>query len=321
MKIFLTGASGFVGSNLIKHLEKQGHEFIAPLRSNDQSDEPKNRRSQAIDLLDLGLLKKELIGVDAVIHCAAMVSTWGIEKDFQDTNIRITDNLIEAAKHAGVKKFIHMSCASVVMDKPQGLFDINESMTLCHRLEFPYSRSKAQAEKNVLHAGSAEFKTIALRPAFLWGKGDIVDRQIGIAARHGKFGWFNQGNYLYATCYIENLQEAVRRALQTERFNEAYFITDGEASIYRSFMEKRLQAGAYPVPSFSISTSVAWPLARFTENGWKYLPLRGMPPLTREMVRITGYPLTFSIEKAYRELGYEPQFTVEQALEKVAQTA
>jgi nucleoside-diphosphate-sugar epimerase len=321
MKIFLTGASGFVGSNLIKYLEKQGHEFIAPLRRANQSDEPENRRSQAIDLLDLDLLKKELISVDAVIHCAAMVSTWGLEKDFQDTNIRITNNLVEAAKHAGVKKFIHMSCASVVMDKPQGLFDINESMPLCHRLEFPYSRSKAQAEKIVLHAGSAEFKTIALRPSFLWGKGDIVDRQIGMAARLGKFGWFNQGEYLYATCYIENLQEAVCKALQTERFNEAYFISDGKAITYRSFMEKRLRAGGYPVPSFSISNPLAWVLAKFTENGWKYLPLRGNPPLTREMVRITGYPLTVNIEKAYRELGYEPPYTFEQALEKLDLTA
>jgi nucleoside-diphosphate-sugar epimerase len=321
MKIFLTGASGFVGSHLIQYLEKQGHEIIAPLRRTDHTYEHVNVCSQPVDLLDLGALKKVLLGVDAVIHCAAMVGTWGFEKDFQDTNIRITNNLIEAAKSAGVKKFIHMSCASVVMDTPQSLLDINESMPLCHRSEFPYSKSKAQAEKIVLQAGSAAFKTIALRPAFLWGKGDIVDRQIGRAARLGKFGWFNQGNYLYATCYIENLQEAVCKALQTERFNEAYFITDGQASSYRSFMEKRLRAGAYPVPSFSISTSVAWPLARFTENGWKYLPLRGTPPLTREIVRITGYPLTFNIQKAYRELGYEPQFTVEQALKKVTLTA
>ena len=318
MKIFLTGASGFVGSHLIKYLEKQGHELFAPLRRTDQSYEQVRVSSQPVDLFDVGSLKKVLLGVDAVIHCAAMVSTWGLEKDFQDTNITMTKNLIEAAKNAGVKKMIHMSCATVVMDKPQSLLEINESIPLCYRPEFPYSRSKAQAESIVLQAGSAEFKTIALRPAFLWGRGDIVDRQIGTAARLGKFGWFNQGEYLYATCYIENLQEAVCKALQTKRFNEAYFISDGKAITYRSFMAKRLQAGGYPVPSFSISNSLAWALARFTENGWKYLPLRGNPPLTREMLRITGYPLTVNIEKAYRELGYEPQYTVEQALEKVA---
>jgi hypothetical protein len=86
-------------------------------------------------------------------------------------------------------------------------------------------------------------------------------------------------------------------------------------------MEKRLRAGGYPVPSFSISNPLAWVLAKFTENGWKYLPLRGNPPLTREMVRITGYPLTVNIEKAYRELGYEPPYTFEQALEKLDLTA
>ena len=83
-------------------------------------------------------------------------------------------------------------------------------------------------------------------------------------------------------------------------------------------MTRRLSIGGFPVPSFSIGIYLAWALARFTENGWKYLPLSGLPPLTREMVRLTGNSFTLSIEKASKLLGYQPTYSVEQALENLS---
>jgi 2-alkyl-3-oxoalkanoate reductase len=143
----------------------------------------------------------------------------------------------------------------------------------------------------------------------------VIDRQIGDAAKKGRFGWFNQGNYLYSTCYIENLKEAVSKALDTKQTGQAFFISDGKPMIYRHFMTRRLAIDHYPIPKFSIPNQLAWALASFTENGWRHLPLKGAPPITREMVRLTGYSFTVSIKKAKELLTYEPIFTVEQGLE------
>jgi nucleoside-diphosphate-sugar epimerase len=319
MKIFLTGVTGFVGSHLLDDLIEHGHQVI---RHQRPSKKPHNSTgyfsTSQVSFFDIQAIQEELIDIDVVIHCAAYVSTWGYEEDFSNTNILMTKNLLRAAQNAGVKKFIYMSCAFVVMDQLRAMIDLKESSKLTDRRELPYSRSKAMAETVVLEAGCEEFKTIALRPAFLWGRGDIVDRQIGEAAKRGKFGWINQGEYLYSTCYIKNLQFSVRLALQTDLFGQAFFISDGTPMMYRYFMTRRLTIGGFPVPSFSIGVYLAWALARFTENGWKYLPLRGLPPLTREMVRLTGNPFTLSIEKASKLLGYQPTYSVEQALENLS---
>jgi len=318
MNIFLTGASGFVGNNLMAFLINQGHDVIGHVRSYKDSENHHGRKFSSVNLLNHHEILNNLSIIDTVIHCAAHVSTWSSPEIFYQTNVLVTKSLLESAKQAGVKRFIFLSCASVVMQQQQALLNISESLPLTNRVELPYARSKALAEALVLEAASEHFKTIALRPAFIWGQGDIIDRQIGQAANNGKFGWFNQGNYLYSTCYIENLYEAVSKAISTDRFGEAYFISDGEAVSFRSFMSERLRIGGFPTPNLSIPIKLAWLLARFTENGWKYLPLKGLPPITREIVRLTGLPFTVSIEKAIQQLDYQPVYSVHQGLHHLA---
>jgi 2-alkyl-3-oxoalkanoate reductase len=314
MNIFLTGASGFVGNNLMAFLTNQGHNVTGHVRADKDLGSHPGRKFSHVNLLDHYEMLNILSGIDTVIHCAAHVSTWSSPEIFYQHNVLVTKSLLESAKQAGVQRFIFMSCASVVMQQRQALLNISESLPLTNRVELPYVRSKALAEALVLEAASEHFKTIALRPAFIWGQGDIIDRQIGQAANNGKFGWFNQGNYLYSTCYIENLYEAVSKAIATDQFGEAYFISDGEAVSFRSFMSERLRISGFPTPSLSIPIKLAWPLARFTENGWKYLPLKGLPPITREIVRLTGLPFTVSIEKVIQQLDYQPVYSVHQGL-------
>jgi nucleoside-diphosphate-sugar epimerase len=265
-------------------------------------------------------LNTALSGHDAVVHCAAHVTLWGSPALFQGINIGLTKKLIEAATATGIKRFIHMSTASVVLNERCALYDAQEQMPLCQRVEMRFAHSKAQAERIVISANTAQLATVILRPAFVWGLGDLVDRQIGPAANQGKFGWFNQGEYLYSSCYIGNLCDAICLALQSSASAEAFFIADNEIMSFREWMTQRLEAGRYRVPTFSIPRTVAWPLARFTENGWNYLPLKGDPPLVREAVRTTAYPFTLSIEKAKRMLLYKPTHTIAAGMRAIAST-
>ena len=68
------------------------------------------------------------------------------------------------------------------------------------------------------------------------------------------------------------------------------------------------------MPTLSIPRFFARPLARFTENGWNYLPLRGEPPLIREMVHLMAHPFSVSIAKAQEQLAYEPLYGIEQGM-------
>ncbi len=316
MKIFLTGASGFVGSHLAQSLVSAGHEIVAHYRS-PQALNPKAQKNLEVwsgDLNDVPSLAKRLQGIDSVIHCAAQMKLWNCEKELHETNVLMTQNILASAKQAGVAQLIYMSDASVAKDPSISNLDVCESRALPSLEEFPYSHSKSLAEKCVLAAGDESIRTISLRPATIWGKGDLIDRSLGKAANLNKFGWFDQGDYLFSTCNIYNLCAAVNKALLSKANRETFFISDGLALLFRQWMSRRLLAGHYKVPTLSIPRFLAWPLARFTENGWNYLPLLGEPPLIREMVHLMAHPFSVSITKAQEQLAYEPLYGMEEGM-------
>jgi nucleoside-diphosphate-sugar epimerase len=239
---------------------------------------------------------------------------WNCEKDLHETNVLMTQHILKATNQAGVPQFIYMSDASVAKDPSIPNLEVSESRALPSLANFPYSHSKSLAEEYVLAAGDESLRTISLRPASVWGKGDLIDRILGKAANLNQFGWFDQGDYLFSTCNIYNLCEAVNKALLSKANRESFFISDGPPVPFRQWMSRRLLAGHYKVPTLSIPRFLAWPVARFAENGWNYLPLRGEPPLIREMVHLMAHPFSVSIAKAQEQLAYEPIYGMEEGM-------
>ena len=319
MKIFLTGATGFVGSHFLKRLLSDGHEVICHIRSFSgiKTIEARGGSYWLGSLDDIEGLQTPLHDCDAVIHCAAYLNFWGPEKEFEEANIGITKNLLEAAKIAQVRRFIFISAASVAMNERKALIDIDESQPYCSSPEFPYSRTKAIAEQLVLSAHGSQLKTIALRPPFIWGAGDAVDKQIGKAANQGQFAWFDGGQYPYATCHIDNLSHAVSLALKQELNGSACFVDDQSDLTFREFMTQRLRVGGYKVPNLSLPTSLAYKIAGFIEFVWRTLNLKTDPPLVREMVRLMGYGFSISTSNAQKVLGYEPATSIKEGLNKL----
>ena len=323
MKILITGATGFIGRHLVSRLLDEGYSVSATARSgaDAQSLSQRGVNMTQIDLLLTNDLQSLVRGHDCVIHCAAHVGLWGPKSLYENLNIQLTKRLLEAAIQSGVRKFIYMSCANVVLNDPAPIENATEDMSICNQDSFPYAHSKAQAEQLVLSSSSGSLSAIVLRPALVWGNGDMIDRQIGPAADRGQFGWFGHGRYPYSTCYIGNLCEAILQVLIQNVSSGAFFIRDEEQMNLRKFLSTRLRAGGYAVPTLSIPLAVAWPLARFTENGWNYLPLKGEPPLVREAVRSMGYPFTVSINKAKNAFDYRARYSVAEGLAEIQRGA
>lgn len=319
MKIFLTGATGFVGSHFLKKLLSDGHEVVCHIRSASgiKTVESLGGTYWLGNLSDVEGLQEPLGKCDTVVHCAAYLKFWGPEKDFEEANIGITKHLLDAAKIAKVDRFIFISAASVAMNERKALIDIDESQPYCSSPELPYSRTKAIAEQLVLSAHSSQLKTIALRPPFIWGNGDAVDKQIGKASDQGQFAWFDGGQYPYATCHVDNLTHAVSLALKAELDGSACFIADESNLTFREFMTQRLKAGSYRVPKLSMPTVVAYKIAGFIEGIWRTLNLKSDPPLVREMVRLMGYGFNVSNANAQKVLGYKSSISIEEGLDGV----
>jgi 2-alkyl-3-oxoalkanoate reductase len=319
MRILTTGATGFIGGHLVRRLLEDGHSVSATARS--EEDTRSLHRSgvnvTTIDLLLADDLQSLIRGHDCVIHCAAHVGFWAPKSLYQNLNIQLTKRLLDAAIQEGVSKFIFMSCANVVLHGSVPIENATEDIPTCNQDSLRYAYSKAQAEQLLLSSSLGSLSVIALRPALVWGNGDMIDRQIGPAADHGQFGWFGDGRYPYSTCYIGNLCAAVSQVLKINVPSGAFFIRDEEQMNLREFLSARLRAGGYAVPTLSIPRAVAWPLARFTENGWNYLPLKGEPPLVREAVRTMGYPLTVSINKAKSAFDYRALYSVAEGMAEI----
>jgi nucleoside-diphosphate-sugar epimerase len=306
VKIFLTGATGFIGSHFLKHSLAAGHSVTCSVRSPKQADAIRALGASAWedDLQNQDELSLALTGMDVLIHAAGCRDLTASADLLEESNVRLTQTLVDAAAIAKVAQFIYISATSVVMSKPTGLFNVTESSPITPQAYLPYTHSKAIAEASVLAVPQTAMKVVVLRPSFVWGKGDSIDTEIGPASNRGQFGWFSQGHYPFATCSIENLCDALQLAMQYTQSGCVFNISDYEPVDFRVFMTERLKVSGFRVPTLSVPRKLAWWLGAFTETGWTYLPMPGKPPIVREMVRLMGFPFTVSIERARRELGY-----------------
>jgi nucleoside-diphosphate-sugar epimerase len=319
MKIFITGASGFVGGALAKSLSKN-HTVTAMSRS-ERSDALITACGATPVRCTLGAVDPALLeGIDAVIHAAAKVEEFGKYKDFWAINVEGTKQLLDAAKHAAVARFIHIGTEASIF-YGQHMRDINETEPLAFKSPYAYSRTKAYAEQAVLTANEtkAGFTAISIRPRLVWGPGDkTVLPAVAEMVRAGKFMWLDGGHMLTSSTHIDNLVHGVTLALSKGTGGEAYFVTDDQNMPIRDFLSGLLATKNIVIPDKSAPGWIVGLLARACEATWHLFRLKGMPPLTRFPVDMTRRECTISINKAKDELGYRPVISVDQGMASLA---
>lgn len=316
MKIFVTGASGFVGGAFVKTYGKE-HEISAMSRS-EKSDAAIHALGAKPVRAALGEVKTEqLKGFDAVVHCAAYVEEWGPWSEYWRVNVDGTKELLVAAKGADVKRFIHIGTEAALF-YGQHMRNVDEHYPLALNSPYPYSRTKAHAEKAVREANDsgAGFTTIVLRPRFVWGPGDqTILPVVKAMVEKGQFAWIDGGRNKTSTSYIGNLAYAMNLALTQGKGGEAYFVLDGEPVVFREFMTKMLAAGGVKPGDREVPGWLVRLIAYVSETTWRALRLKSKPPLTRFTANIMSRDCILNDAKARREMAYAPPFTVEQGLD------
>ncbi|MBW2419066.1 MAG: NAD-dependent epimerase/dehydratase family protein [Deltaproteobacteria bacterium] len=317
MRVFVTGASGFIGGAVARALAAQ-HSVFAMSRSagSDTVIEALGAQPLRCDLA--GLRPGDLPEIDAVVHCAAWVEPWGTRSEYWEANVAGTDRLLAAARAAGARRFVHMSTEAVLW-RGQHLRDVDETHPYAVETPYLYSETKAEAERRVLASSTDSFTTIALRPRFVWGPGDrTLAPQIKMMVEGGAFFWLDGGRARTSTTHVANLVHAVELALEGGRGGEAYFVTDGEVSDFRSFVPRMMAPYGVTLPERSLPGWLARPAAAVIEGIWRALRIRSQPPATRHAIDLMCCDCVVIDEKARRELGYAPVLSVEQGLEELA---
>ncbi|MGE0046835.1 MAG: NAD-dependent epimerase/dehydratase family protein [Hyphomonadaceae bacterium] len=317
MRIFITGASGFVGGAAARKLTAAGHDVRAMSRS-ERSDALIGETGAKPVRCDLETIAAGHVGdAEAVIHCAAFVEAWGPRDAWFRGNVIGTRNVLEAAQGAGVARFVHIGTEAAIV-KGQNILGADETYPLAPNSPYPYCATKAEAETLVRASAEPGFDTIVLRPRFIWGPGDTTLLPvIEEMAKSGGWMWIDHGRARTSTTHIDNLVLAIELALTKGRVGEAYFVLDDGERTMKEMISGMAASKGITLPEKNVPAWLADFIGAASEGVWRTFGLKGAPPLTRHAAMVMSRHCVLNGEKAKRELGYAPVIDVERGLREM----
>jgi len=317
--VFVTGGSGFVGGAAIMELVARGVPVRALARSGAAADKVRALGAAPVagDLGSVDAMREGMRGCVAMIHAAAKVEDWGKREDFFAATIQGTRNALAAAREAGTKMFVHIGTEAVLAGGGP-IVRADETTPYPAVPNGLYPWSKGQAERDVVAANSVDFTTVAVRPRFIWGRGDTtLLPQVARAMQSGAWAWFGGGHHLMSTCHVRNVIEGTLLAAERGRGGEIYFLTDGEPVDFRDFLTRLAATQGVVAPAREAPMWLLEAVAAGGEFIWQALSLGGRPPMTRTAVNLLFREVTVVDRKARNELGYTSHVSIEQGLEEL----
>lgn len=321
MKIFITGASGFVGGACATHFLQKGWTVLAMSRS-PAADRTIEQLGALPVRCTLGAVSPDVIrGCSCVVHAAAYVEEWGPYEAFYRANVEGTAQLVVAAREAGVHLFLHVSTEAVLFNGSD-LWNVDEEHPYPdNNASFFYSHTKLLAEKLVVQSNEVGgMETVVVRPRLIWGSGDkTILPVLAEMVRSGRFMWIGGGHFQTSTTHIANLVYGMDLALENGAGGNIYFVTDREVVEMRSFLTQLMQtAGVDSTKCRSIPKWLARRAADVAEGIWRLFRLPSQPPITRFAAYMMSIHCTINDQKACSELGYAPIISVAEGLQQLA---
>jgi nucleoside-diphosphate-sugar epimerase len=263
------------------------------------------------DLTQPDRLAEAVRGAHHVFHCAAKVGDWGPVEDYRRVNVEGTRALLEACRGADLRCFVHLSSLGVYAARHHHGTD--ESEPLPDRHIDGYTQSKVESERLALsYHQQHRLPVVVLRPGFIYGPRDrTVLPQLIDNLRRRRVRWLGGGRGLMNTIYVGNLVDALFLPLEKEQARgQVYNLTDGERVTKRQFLEALADGAGVPRPPWlGVPLWLARVLAHAMEKRARARGDAQPPRLTMARLKFLGLNLDFSIEKAKRELGYQPRFS------------
>lgn len=306
-KVLVTGGSGFLGINLVRHLFAKG---MTDVRSLDlvEFDYPEKDRIEEIrgDIRDEATVAKAMEGVRYVVHTAAALPLYSAE-DIHTTDVVGTRILLQAARRAGVERFVMISSTAVYgIPDHHPLLETDEMIGVG-----PYGRAKIEAEAECVQARAQGLCVPIIRP-----KSFIGPERLGVFAMlydwahtgHG-FPMIGNGKNRYQLLDVEDLCESIWLAMTLDagKVNDVFNVGAKEFTTMREDYQAVLDDAGHgkKIRGFPAAPMI-WTL--------RFLELLKLSPLYKWVYETASKDSFVSIEKAERVLGFKPRHSNKDAL-------
>jgi len=322
-QVLVTGATGLLGSHLVERLVVQGERVRVLVRPGSRTEFLDALGVEVVrgDLTDPAACAAAAANVTLVFHCAAKVGDWGRWREFQTGCVDATRTLAQAAARAAVDRFVHISSTSAYGHPPDQETPIDETATLGQNvwvLDY-YTRSKVDGERSLWQMAEAGFLPLTvIRPSWLFGERDrtTVPRLMR-EFRRGRMMLVGKGDNPLSAVYAGVVADAALLAARDPGSRgEAYNITSQGPITQRAFLDLFADALEVPRVSRHVPYSLAFAGGFLMELRDRVLSRSRPPRVTRYGAWLLGRHLEYSTEKARARLGWEPEISYRESIER-----
>ena len=319
MRVLVTGGTGFTGAALVSRLLAEGYS----VRSLDYQrgivhDHLAEAGAELVlgSITDMATVNLCMADVDFVFHLAAAFRELDVpDKHYYDVNVNGTRNVFEAAKQHSVSKVVYCSTQGVHghIKNPPG--DENSPIAP----EDYYQETKYEGELVAQEYMKNGMNVTIIRPTAIYGPGD-PGRFLMIYkwAKKGSFPMFGNGKTYYHPVYIDNLVDAFMLTMEPDKGRgETYIIADKEYLEIKDLVKRTgkamnidVKVRHFPIFPLIIAGHVCEKVCK---------PFGISPPIFPRRVDWYRQIRAFKIDKAKRELGYEPKIGIDEGLRRTAE--
>jgi nucleoside-diphosphate-sugar epimerase len=320
VEILVTGGAGLLGRHLVPALLGRA-DRVRVLALPGEDVTWLEARGASVHRGDVGLpetLVEPMRRVEAVIHLAGMMGVWRPLEAYRAVNVEGTETVCRAALAQGIRRLVHVSSWTVY-----GM-DLHEPGREDFRLApfpEPYAATKAAADRLVQRMIVEDrLPAVIIRPGTFFGPGDRL--HFGRTAdrlRAGKGIIVGRGDNALPLVYVTDVVQGLLLALDHERaVGEAFNITNDRPLTQRQFLEAIARAvGARP-PRLHVPYRALYAAGWAAERAAMFTRARRQPVVTRLGVKLFGTDNRHAIDKARRELGYQPRVGLREGVDRAA---
>ena len=314
MLALITGATGFLGSHVLRQWLAAGHAARALYRSSSKLGLLEDLQFEAVqgDLHDAALLEAACAGCDVVFHVAAKADYWkdSDREALWRINVDGARNVLTAAQKAGVSRVIFTSSASAIGIRPGLQLADEDSPFNLRSQQFYYAYTKHQAEAAVAEFVAGGLDVVTLNPTVIIGPGDLNAISGSFVIETARWQWLVPGSSGgVAVIDVRDVARAHVAAVEKGGSGERYILNAANLT-YSDFFRMIARACEVRPPLLNTPDWLLEPTARFIE-AMRHLGIS--TPMDANQVRLGGTHVYFDGDKAAREL-CAPQINIETSL-------